>query len=130
MLRKCLGVAVIIIMAVFIVGGIIYRRPHNIIAANVENISKIEVSEVTVTDRETIKKILDDLNGSKYKRILLSAIGGHEEYSVRGYNESGKLIFSIGIANEQTVDTGFFWEECTDGKLNLSLYQGIVDEAD
>lgn len=58
---------------------------------------------VAVTDRETIKKILDDLNGSKYKRTLLSAIGGHEEYSVRGYNESGKLIFSIGIANEQTV---------------------------
>ena len=120
--KKWVARAVILAMTVFIVGGvIIYRIPHNIIVVNPESICKIEVSEAEVTDNQIINEILDDLNGLKCKRTLPSGIGGHEEYSVRGYDKSGKLIFSIGIANEQTVDTGLFWEKCVSSKLNISL---------
>lgn len=118
--KKRIGIAAtLIVVALMFVGGIVYSTPHHIVDVNTENVAKIEISEATVTDKETIKEILDNLNSSEYRRTFTSGIGGYAEYSVRIYDESGKMILHIGIMDEQTVDTGLFWEKRVDGKLNL-----------
>ena len=125
--KKRTGVAATLIVAALLVaGGIIYVTPHYIVGTDAETIYKIEISEAAITDKETIKAILDDLNNAKYKRALTSGIGGYSEYSLRGYDENGNLKVHIEIKDEQTVDTGRFWETRTSGKLNLSLYQDAV----
>ena len=125
--KKRTGVAAtLIVVALMMTGGIMYCIPHHIIDTSAEAIYKIEIAETTITDKETIKMILDDLNSSEYKRTLTSGIGGHSEYSVRGYDGNGDLKFHIEIKDEQTVDTGMFWESRISGKLDLSLYQDAI----
>lgn len=123
--KKRTGAAAVLIAAgLMAAGGMIYVMPHNII--DTEEIYKIEISETTISDQETIKAILEDLNNSEYRRGLTSGVGGYSEYSVRGYDENGNLKFHIEIKDERTVDTGMFWETRIDGSLNLSLYQDAV----
>ena len=109
-------------------GGIIYRLPHTLSNIEAEEISKIEVANVEVTDPELIQDILDELNGSKYKRALPSGIGGREKYSVEIYDKNGGVELSLGIADEFMVNTGTFWEERENGELDLSLFQAITEE--
>src|SRR5699024_432270 len=75
--KKWAGVVATVVVAVLVAGGgIIYRLPHTLSNIEAEEISKIEVANVEVTDPELIQDILDELNGSKYKRALPSGIGG------------------------------------------------------
>ena len=79
--------------------------------------------------REQIQDILDELNSSEYKRALPSGIGGREQYSVEIYDKNGEVELSLGIADESMVNTGTFWEQRENGKLDLSLFQAITEEA-
>lgn len=128
--RKIVGIGISSVAVVAMVAlGLIYLNPHSVIDVAAKNVSRIEVSGVSVTDKETINDILKDLGSSKYKRALLSGIGGYEEYSVIGFDEKNHVLFSIGLSTEQKVNTGLFWENRVEGKINLSLYEGIVSEA-
>ena len=120
-----LAVAGIIIVALLI--RFIIKKKWAGVVATVE-ISKIEVANVEVTDPELIQDILDELNGSKYKRALPSGIGGREKYSVEIYDKNGGVELSLGIADEFMVNTGTFWEERENGELDLSLFQAISEE--
>ena len=127
--KKWAGVvATVVIAALVVEGGIIYRLPHTLSNIEAEGISKIEVSNVEVTDPELIQDILDELNGSEYKRALPSGIGGREKYSVEIYDKNGEVELSLGIADEFMVNTGTFWEERENGELDLSLFQAISEE--
>lgn len=128
--KKWAGVvATVVIAALVVEGGIIYRLPHTLSNIEAEGISKIEVSNVEVTDPELIQDILDELNGSEYKRALPSGIGGREKYSVEIYDKNGEVELSLGIADESMVNTGTFWEQRENGELDLSLFQAITEEA-
>ena len=75
--KKWAGVVTTVIIAALVVGGgIIYRLPHTLSNIQADEISKIEVSDVEVTDPALIQDILDELNSSEYKRTLPSSIGG------------------------------------------------------
>lgn len=127
--KKWAGVVATVVVAVLVAGGgIIYRLPHTLSNIEAEEISKIEVANVEVTDPELIQDILDELNGSKYKRALPSGIGGREKYSVEIYDKNGGVELSLGIADEFMVNTGTFWEERENGELDLSLFQAISEE--
>lgn len=128
--KKWAGVVATVVIAALVVGGgIIYRLPHTLSNIEAEEISKIEVSNVEVTDPELIQDILDELNGSEYKRALPSGIGGREKYSVEIYDKNGEVELSLGIADESMVNTGTFWEQRENGELDLSLFQAITEEA-
>ena len=128
--KKWAGVvATVVIAALVVEGGIIYRLPHTLSNIEAEEISKIEVANVEVTDPELIQDIQDELNGSKYKRALPSGIGGREKYSVEIYDKNGRVELSLGIADESMVNTGTFWEQRENGELDLSLFQAITEEA-
>lgn len=128
--KKWVGVVATVVIAALVVGGgIIYRLPHTLSNIEAEEISKIEVSNVEVTDPELIQDILDELNGSEYKRTLPSSIGGREKYSVEIYDKNGEVELSLGIADESMVNTGTFWEQRENGELDLSLFQAITEEA-
>ena len=128
--KKWAGVVTTVIIAALVVGGgITYRLPHTLSNIEAEEISKIEVANVEVTDPELIQDIQDELNGSKYKRALPSGIGGREKYSVEIYDKNGRVELSLGIADESMVNTGTFWEQRENGKLDLSLFQAITEEA-
>ena len=128
--KKWAGVVATVIVAALVVGGgIIYRLPHALSKIQAGEISKIEVSNVEVTDPALIQDILDELNGSEYKRTLPSSIGGREQYSVEIYDKNGEIELSLGIADESMVNTGTFWEQRENGKLDLSLFQAITEEA-
>ena len=128
--KKWAGVvATVVIAALVVEGGIIYRLPHTLSNIEAEGISKIEVSNVEVTDPELIQDILDELNGSEYKRALPSGIGGREKYSVEIYDKNGEVELSLGIADESMVNTGTFWGQRENGELDLSLFQAITEEA-
>ena len=136
--KKWVGVVATVIVAALVVGGgIIYRLPHALSNIQAEEISKIEVSNVEVTDPVLIQDILDELNSSEYKRALPSGhsggedggIGGREQYSVEIYDKNGEVELSLGIADESMVNTGTFWEQRENGKLDLSLFQAITEEA-
>ena len=122
-------VATVIVAALVVGGGIIYRLPHTLSNIQAGEISKIEVSNVEVTDPALIQDILDELNGSEYKRALPSGIGGREKYSVEIYDKNGEVELSLGIADESMVNTGTFWEQRENGELDLSLFQAITEEA-
>lgn len=127
--KKWAGVVATVIVAALVVGGgIIYRLPHALSNIQAGEISKIEVSNVEVTDPALIQDILEELNGSKYKRTLPSSIGGREKYSVEIYDKNGEIELSLGIADESMVNTGTFWVQRENGKLDLSLFQAITDE--
>lgn len=128
--KKWAGVVATVIVAALVVGGgIIYRLPHALSNIQAGEISKIEVSNVEVTDPALIQDILDELNESEYKRTLPSSIGGREQYSVEIYDKNGEIELSLGIADESMVNTGTFWEQRENGKLDLSLFQAITEEA-
>ena len=94
--KKWAGVVATVVVAVLVAGGgIIYRLPHTLSNIEAEEISKIEVANVEVTDPELIQDILDELNGSKYKRALPSGIGGREKYSVDIYDKNGGVELSL-----------------------------------
>ena len=129
------GIIILILLIRFIIaalvvgGGITYRLPHALSNIQADEISKIEVSDVEVTDPALIQDILDELNSSEYKRALPSGIGGREQYSVEIYDKNGEVELSLGIADESMVNTGTFWEQRENGKLDLSLFQAITEEA-
>jgi hypothetical protein len=128
--KKWAGVVTTVIIAALVVGGgITYRLPHALSNIQADEISKIEVSDVEVTDPALIQDILDELNSSEYKRALPSGIGGREQYSVEIYDKNGEVELSLGIADESMVNTGTFWEQRENGKLDLSLFQAITEEA-
>lgn len=127
--KKAAGIiATAIVLVCLAVSGILCFTPHNILDIDTDEIAKMEISDVTLTDKKAMEEILNDLNSSAYKRTMPSGIGGHEEYSVRAYDKDGKLLFHIGISDKQTIDTGTFWEKRVNGELNLSLYQNIMEE--
>ena len=77
--KKWIGVIVTAVVAALLAGGgFIYRLPHSIIDINAKEVSKISVSDIEVTDTETIEDILNDLNDAEYKRTLPSGIGGRQ----------------------------------------------------
>ena len=124
--KKWAGVVTTVIIAALVVGGgITYRLPHALSNIQADEISKIE----EVTDPALIQDILDELNSSEYKRALPSGIGGREQYSVEIYDKNGEVELSLGIADESMVNTGTFWEQRENGKLDLSLFQAITEEA-
>lgn len=128
MKKKWTGAVVMFFITMLMVGGgMVYRLPHRIIDIHAGDVSRIAVSDVEVTDAEMIENILADLNSSEYKRTLPSGIGGRQVYSIRVYDNSGELIFSMGIADESMIDTGIFWEEREEGEFDLSLYQSITE---
>lgn len=126
-MKKIIRIVLAMVLMLLVVGGIIYRMPHSIVEVNANDVSKIAVCNVNVTEPQLIEKILEDLGGSEYKRTKPSGIGGYEEYSIRVYDKSDNLICSIGIANEVTVDTGIFFEQRQNGQLDMSLYQSVVE---
>ena len=128
--KKWAGVVATVVIAALVVGcGIIYRLPHALSNIQAEEVSKIEVSNVEVTDPELIQDILEELNSSDYKRTLPSSIGGREKYSVEIYDKNGEVELSLRIADESMVNTGTFWEQRENGELDLSLFQAITEEA-
>ena len=128
--KKWAGVVATVVIAALVVGcGIIYRLPHTLSNIQAEEVSKIEVSNVEVTDPELIQDILEELNSSDYKRTLPSSIGGREKYSVEIYDKNGEVELSLRIADESMVNTGTFWEQRENGELDLSLFQAITEEA-
>lgn len=128
--KKWAGVVATVVIAALVVGGgIIYRLPHALSNIRAEEVSKIEVSNVEVTDPELIQDILEELNSSDYKRTLPSSIGGREKYSVEIYDKNGEVELSLRIADESMVNTGTFWEQRENGELDLSLFQAITEEA-
>ena len=128
--KKWAGVVTTVIIAALVVGGgITYRLPHALSNIQADEISKIEVSDVEVTDPALIQDILDELNSSEYKRALPSGIGGREQYSVEIYDKNGEVELSLGIADESMVNTGTFWEQRENGEMDLSLFQAITEEA-
>ena len=128
--KKWAGVVATVVVAVLVAGGgIIYHLPHTLSNIEAEEISKIEVANVEVTDPELIQDILEELNSSDYKRTLPSSIGGREKYSVEIYDKNGEVELSLRIADESMVNTGTFWEQRENGELDLSLFQAITEEA-
>ncbi len=118
--KKIAGsIAAAAVLSLTAAGGILYCIPHTVIDADIEDVYRIEISDVTVTDRKAIEEILNDLNGSLYKRMLPSGIGGYEECSVRGFDRDGNLLFCLGISDGQTVDTGLFWEKRVNGEFHF-----------
>lgn len=128
--KKWIGAVITMVIVAILAGGVIvYRFPHNIIDIKAEDVSKIVISDVEVTDTELIQDILDEFGVSEYKRTLPSSIGGRHKYSVQVYDTDGELKIRLGIADEFMVDTGTFWEQRESGKLDLSLLQTITEGA-
>ena len=61
--KKWAGVVATVVVAVLVAGGgIIYHLPHTLSNIEAEEISKIEVANVEVTDPELIQDILGEIN--------------------------------------------------------------------
>lgn len=113
-----------------IAGGLLYFRPHKIIDLKYNDVSKISVSDTEVTNSETIKKIIDDLNGSEYKRTLPSLIKCKKGITVKIYDKNDKLKYSFELTGNDMVNTGNFWEQRKNGTYDLNLYQTITDSSE
>lgn len=115
---------------IIIAGGLLYFRPHKIIDLKYDDVSKISVSDTEVTNSETIKKIIDDLNGSEYKRTLPSLIECKKGITVKIYDKNDKLKYSFELTGNDMVNTGKFWEKRKKGTYDLNLYQTITDSSE
>lgn len=115
---------------IVIAGGLLYFRPHKIIDLKYNDVSKISVSNTEVTNSETIKKIIDDLNGSEYKRTLPSLIECKKGITVKIYDKNDKLKYSFELTGNDMVNTGKFWEQRKNGTYDLNLYQTITDSSE
>lgn len=115
---------------IVIAGGLLYFRPHKIIDLKYNDVSKISVSNMEVTNSETIKKIIDDLNGSEYKRTLPSLIECKKGITVKIYDKNDKLKYSFELTGNDMVNTGKFWEQRKNGTYDLNLYQTITDSSE
>ncbi|MCI8777380.1 MAG: hypothetical protein HFK00_08355 [Oscillospiraceae bacterium] len=114
---------------IIIAGGLLYFRPHKIIDIKYSDVSRISVSHIEVTDSETIKKIIDDINGSEYKRTLPSLIECKNGITVNIYDKNDNLKYSFELTGNDMVNTGKFWEQRNNGKYDLDLYQNIIDSS-
>lgn len=95
------------------------------------NISKIEMKKtgpfktLEVTDASTIKAILNQINGVKYKYTLpkkFSKKVGYTGYHLDVYDLGGKQIKNgLCIMKEKLVDNLFFWD------ANSALAKGCYD---
>ena len=102
----------------------IYRLPHTLLQWEPEDVSKVEISGVEVTDPEVIEAVWEDLGG-RYRRTLPAVLGGRQTYTIQVYDQNGGLLTSLGIAGEDMVNVGGFWEQ-REGSLNLDLYREIA----
>ena len=58
--------------------------------------------------------------------ILMRSLGGRQTYAIQVYDQNGGLLTSLGIAGEDMVNVGGFWEQREKGSLNLDLYREIA----
>ncbi len=114
---------------IIIAGGLLYFRPHKIIDIKYSDVSKISVSHTEVTDSETIKKVIDDLNGTEYKRTLPSLIECKKGITVNIYDNNDNLKYSFELTGNDMVNTGKFWEQRKNGTYDLNLYKNIIDSS-
>ncbi|MFR8873223.1 MAG: hypothetical protein ACLVHV_06935 [Oscillospiraceae bacterium] len=123
---KWLGAVVTCLFAaVLAAGAVIYRLPHTLLQWEPEDVSKVEISGVEVTDPEVIEAVWEDLGG-RYRRTLPAILGGRQTYTIQVYDQNGGLLASLGIAGEDMVNVGGFWEQREKGSLNLDLYREIA----
>lgn len=130
MKRKITMLSIAILIALITVFTI-YKLPHKVVDISSEEVSKISIindEEITITDKEIITSIINNLSNITFRRDLPSGIGGRMQYLIRIYDKNDKEKFYIAINDETKIDDGKFLYHSVNSKIDLNYFEGLFKD--